>query len=146
MPYSWLLLIAVAAVVALSVRLLALRRSLRVRAELGWWLRQHGVEAQQMERRWLTRGPFPDIRPAGVEHSGLLFHFRGRDRCGAPVSGWVWLPPGWQAASTEQWRLHWDPGPDVNLRGIGSPLFTAAMMAVAAAVLAIVTAVAVQPG
>jgi hypothetical protein len=143
---SWLVIFPVAAVAALSLRIFASRRSLRVRTKLERWLRQCGFEPQRMERRWLTRGPFPDIRPAGVEHSGLLFHVRGRDRGGVPASGWVWLPSGWQWTSTERWRLHVDPNPDVKPRGIGTPVVAVALMAAAAVVLAIVSAIVGQHG
>ena len=139
-----LVMFALAAVAALSLRVFASRRSLRVRAELEWWLRQRGFEPQQMERRWLTRGPFPDIRPAGVKFSGLLFHIRGRDRGGLLASGWIWLPPGWQWASTEHWRLHLDPSSDSKPSGIGTPLFALVLMVSAAVVLVIVSAIVQQ--
>lgn len=142
----WIVIFAIAAVAALSLRVFASTRSLRVRAELERWLRHRGFEPQRMERRWLTRGPFPDIRPAGVNHSGLLFHIRGRDHGGVPASAWVWLPPGWQWTSHEDWRLHLDPSPDAKPRGIGTPLFAVVLTAAAAVVLTIVSAIVGQHG
>jgi hypothetical protein len=140
----WLVIFAFAAVAALSLRVFASRRTLRVRAELERWLRQRGFEPQRMERRWLTRGPFPDVRPAGVKHSGLLFHIRGRDHGGAPACGWLWLPPGWQWASTEHWRLHLDQSSDSKPGGIGTPLFALVLVAAAAVVLVIVGVIVQQ--
>jgi hypothetical protein len=125
---SWPLIIAVAVVIALSTRVFASCKSLRVPVEIVLWLRQRGFEPQRMERRWLTRGPFADIRPAGVKHSGLLFHIRARNRSGALASGWIWLPPGWQWASPEHWRLHMGPSSDSKPSGIGTPLFALLLM------------------
>jgi len=96
-----------------------------------------------MERRWLTRGPFPDIRPAGVKHSGLLFHIRMRDRSGTPASGWLWLPPGWQWKSPEHGRLQLNSSVDPKPSGIGTPLFALALTA-AAVVLLLVSAIVQQ--
>lgn len=144
MPHYWPLIVAVAVVIAVSVRVYASWRSLRAPAEIERWLRQRGLEPERMERRWLTRGPFADIRPAGVEHSGLLFHLRARDHTGAPVTGWIWLPPGWQLMSSERWRLHLSPGDTSRPVGVSTPLFTLMLMAAAGVVLAIVSIIVQQ--
>lgn len=146
MPHFWPLIVAVAValVVALSVRVYASRRSLRAPAEIAQWLRQRGIEPERMERRWLTRGPFADIRPAGVEHSGLLFYLSARDHAGAPVTGWIWLPPGWQMMPSERWRLHMSPRGTSPPGGIGTPLFALMLAAAAVVVLVVVGAIVQQ--
>ena len=142
MFHSWLLMFAVAAV---AVQVLVILRWLRVPPELERWLQQRGLQPQQMERRWLTRGPFPDIRPAGVKLSGWLFHIRVLDPNGMPASGWVWLPPGF-SPSPERWRLHLDPSLDSKPSGIGTPLYAVVLAAAFAAVLLVVTAIMKQHG
>jgi hypothetical protein len=146
MPMSrfWPLIVAIAVVIAVSVRVYASWRSLRAPAEIERWLRQRGLEPQRMERRWLTRGPFADIRPAGVEHSGLLYYLRALERGGAPVTGWIWLPPGWQMMSSERWRLHMNPGGASKPGGVGTPLFALMLLVAAAVVLAVVSAIVQQ--
>jgi hypothetical protein len=141
---GWLVIIVVAAVAALSARVFASRRSLHVPVDIKRWLEERGFEPQRLERRWLTRGPFPDIRPAGVQHSGLLFHIHARDRSGALASGWLWLPPGWQWTSHEHWRLHLDPGPDQKPRGGGTPIFALILLAAAALVLLVMITIVRQ--
>ena len=144
MPRFLPLIVAVALVIAVCVRVYASSRSIRAPAEIERWLRQRGLELQRMERRWLTRGPFADIRPAGVEHSGLLFYLRAQDHAGAPVTGWLWLPPGWQLMSPERWRLHMNAGSASPPGGVGTPLFTLMLLAAAAVVLAAISAIVLQ--
>lgn len=139
---SWLVIFAVAAV---AVQVLVMVRWLRVPPELERWLQQRGLQPQQMERRWLTRGPFPDIRPAGVKLSGWLFHIRVLDQSGMPASGWVWLPPGF-SPSPERWRLQLDPSLDSKPGGIGTPLYVLVLAAAGAAVLLVISAITHQPG
>lgn len=141
----WETRIAVAAFAAVLLVVFVCRRLLRAPPTLGPWLEERGLELQRMERRWLTRGPFPDIRPAGVQHSGWLMHVLVRDRGGKLASGWVWLPPRWRWESPGRWRLHVDPGADSTPRGIGTPLFMAMLAAAGACVLLVVYAIVLQP-
>lgn len=143
-PMHWQTKMAVAAFAALLLVPLGGWRLLRMPATLRPWLEERGLRPQRMDRRWLTRGPFPDIRPAGVQHSGWLVHILGRDCSGTLVSGWVWLPPRWRWTSPERWRLHLDPDVDPKPGGIGTPLFTTMLAAAGLVVLLVVYAIVQQ--
>jgi hypothetical protein len=140
----WQTRVTVAAFVTALLVVLVSRRVLRAPPTLGPWLEERGFRLQRMEPRWLTRGPFPDIRPAGVQHSGWLVYFLARERSGKVVSGWVWLPPRWRWASPEHWRLHLEPGVVSKPGGIGTPLFMSMLATAAAAVLLVVYAIVQQ--
>lgn len=140
----WETRVAVAAIAAISLVVLVCWRLLRAPPTLGPWLEERGFQLQRMERRWLTRGPFPDIRPAGVQHSGWLMHILVRDRSGELASGWVWLPPRWRWTSPECWRLHLDPGSDSKPGGISTPLFTTMLAAAGVFVLLVIYAIVRQ--
>ena len=140
----WQTKIAVVAFVAAALVVLVSRRLLRTPPMLQPWLAERGFELQRMERRWLTRGPFPDIRPAGVQHSGWLVHFLARERSGKVVSGWVWVPPRWRWASPDRWRLHLNPSAVSKPGGIGTPLFMSMLATAGAAVLLVVCAIVLQ--
>jgi hypothetical protein len=103
-------------------------------------VQQRGFQLQRTEHRWFTRGPFPDIRPAGVKQSGWLFHVLVRDSSGALASGWVYMPPAWRP-SPEQWRLQLDSSPDSKPSGVGTPLYALCLTAGPAVMLLVVIAI-----
>lgn len=140
----WQTEVVVVATVAVLLVVLLSRRLLRAPPTLGPWLEQSGLRLQRMERRWLTRGPFPDIRPAGVQHSGWLMHILVRDRGGKLATGWVWVPPRWRWESPERWRLHMDDGVVPQPGGIGTALFMTLMAVAMVAVLLVIYAIAQQ--
>jgi hypothetical protein len=75
-------------------------------------LEQEGFSVRQMERRWLTKGPFPDMRPAGMEHhKEWLVRVVAVDREHRPRAGWVRWRRKWPWEAADTWAAHWDEGP-----------------------------------
>jgi hypothetical protein len=129
--------IVLTAVVVLFGALAVLRISRLVANELTWasrirqLLEREGFTVQRMERRWLTRGPFPDLRRPGTRNfREYLVRVIALDREHRRVAGWVrWQPP-WPWTKHEQWAVQWDAepwtagvdGPTTN-RGLSSRVF-----------------------
>ncbi len=141
MPGTMLALLVVVAVLVALVRLGAIRGPRGSTARVERWLGEQGWQVRHMERRWLTRGPFPDILPAGVKHSGLLYRVEVVDADGQARTGWIALPPGWQWQPTDRWRLQWDAEGATARRGLSTPAFWLLLLVAAAAVLLVVLAI-----
>lgn len=141
MPGPLFALLVVVAVLVALVRLGAMRGPRGSTARVERWLREQGWQVRHMERRWLTRGPFPDILPAGVKHSGLLYRVEVVDADGQARRGWIALPPGWQWQPTDRWRLQWDAEGAAGRQGLSTTAFLLLLAVAAAAVLLVVLAI-----
>src|SRR4030067_1109201 len=109
-----LLFLAPVLFVALAVPFLAVwapLRAIRGRASLQRSLEQEGYRVRRVELRWFTRGPFTDMRPAGLKHSDWLYRVVAEDREWRPRVVWIRWRPGWPWQPADRWQL----------RGVGRP-------------------------
>lgn len=134
MPSTLVLLVLVVAVVAMAIRLSAMRGPRGSTARVRRWLAEQGWHVKRMERRWLTRGPFADIHRAGLKHSGLLYRVEVVDPEGRSRTGWIALPPGWQWLPTDRWRLQWHDGGPAPPPGLSTRAFSLLLLVAMAAV------------
>jgi len=120
---------------------------------LGWasrvrrLLEQEGFHVRQMERRWLTRGPFPDMRPPGSSHhKEWLVRVVADDRELRPRAGWIRWHRKWPWEAADTWAVHWDEGPwsgqwgdapAARKRGLSTAMFLTLVLPPALAGLAI---------
>ncbi len=75
-------------------------------------LEREGFTVRHMERRWFTRGPFPDLKPPGTKfHKEWLVRLVAVDREHRPRAGWLrWhRRRRWEAA--DKWAVQWDDVP-----------------------------------
>jgi hypothetical protein len=95
-------------------------------------LEQDGFNVQHMERRWFTRGPFPDLRLPGMKfQKAWLVRIAGRDRELRPRSGWPRWKRRWPWERADTWAVRWDDvpwsgqwdGPDAQKKGLSSRVF-----------------------
>jgi len=142
MPSTLFLLLLVVLVVAVAVRLSAMRGPLGSAKRVDRWLRDQGWHVRRMERRWLTRGPFPDLPPAGVKHSGLLYYLEVAGPDDRRRTGWIALPPGWQWLPTDRWRLQWGEGEPASPSGLSTRSFLLLLLMALAAILLVVVTIA----
>jgi len=85
-------------------------------------LEAEGFHVRDMERRWLTRGPFPDMRPPGVKHhKEWLVRVVAEDRERRPRAGWVRWHRKWPWEAADTWAVRWDEGPSSELWGAAPP-------------------------
>ena len=72
-------------------------------------LEQEGFTVRQMERRWLTKGPFQDMRQPGTKHhKEWLVRVVAEDREHRPRAGWVRWRRKWPWESADTWAVRWD--------------------------------------
>jgi hypothetical protein len=121
------------AVLAAVLMALALYRT--VSGHVSWaprlrrLLERDGFSVRRMERRWLTRGPFPDMRPPGAKHSSeWLIRVVAEDREHQPRSGWVRWRRRWPWETQDRWAVSWDATADPHLeaprmQGVSSAVF-----------------------
>jgi hypothetical protein len=75
-------------------------------------LEQDGFHVRHLERRWLTRGPFPDMRPPGLKHhKEWLVRVVAEDRELRPRAGWVRWHRKWPWEAADKWAVRWDEEP-----------------------------------
>lgn len=130
------------AVLAVVVRIISIEGPNGSTARVGRWLGEQGWQVRHLERRWLTRGPFPDIRPAGMRHSGLLYLVAVVGPDGRSRTGWVAIPPRWHWRRTDRWRLQWETEGASAPRGLSTLTYRLWVLAAMAAVLLVAQAVA----
>jgi len=81
-------------------------------------LEQEGFTVRQMERRWLTKGPFSDLRRPGTRHhKEWLVRVAAVDREHRPRAGWVRWRRKWPWEAADTWAVQWDEGPLSGLWG-----------------------------
>ena len=81
-------------------------------------LEHEGFHVRRMERRWLTRGPFPDMQPPGLKHhKEWLVRVVGVDREHRPRAGWVRWHRKWPWEAADRWAVRWDEGPSSEVWG-----------------------------
>jgi hypothetical protein len=131
-----LTLLAAAFFVALAVPFLAVWvpvRAMRGRARLRRVVEAQGYRVRRMELRWLTRGPFATMRPAGLKYSDWLYRVVAEDRETTPRVAWIRWRPGRPWQPDDHWELQWDDNPDGKPGGIPTAIFGAMMLAGTAA-------------
>ena len=126
----------------------------RIASEIRWpahirdVLAREGFTVRHLERRWFTRGPFPDMRLPGTKGSMewlIRFVAEGRDHQGR--GGWIrWrrrLP--WQTA--DRWAIHWDTLPASGVwdgaaaaesKGLSSRVFYTLLLGMGAVIVMVV--------
>jgi hypothetical protein len=113
------------------------------RRELRAALARDGFKVQELELRWLTRGPFSDMRLPGSQNASgqYLYRVTAEDRGGRRHTGWIrWrMPWPWQPA--DPWTLKWDDEPWRKSKGLSSVQFYAIVLVPPAIVLGIAAAI-----
>jgi hypothetical protein len=80
-------------------------------------LEHDGFRVRHMERRWLTRGPFSDMRLPGAKGgTESLIRVVAENRDGQLRAGWVRFPrwPGWAPKlpwDVARYEVRWDEAP-----------------------------------
>jgi hypothetical protein len=110
-------------------------RAMRGRARLRRMLEDQGYLVERMELRWLTRGPFSDMVPAGLKHSNWLYRVRVVDREARPRVAWIRWCQGWPWQSDDRWQLHWAEDQAPHARGVATPVFAAIVVSTMAVIL-----------
>lgn len=122
--------------------------AIRWPARIRHLLAQDGFTVRHLERRWLTRGPFPDMRRPGTKGAmEWLIRFVAEGRDHQPHGGWIrWrrrLP--WESA--DRWAIHWDTLPASGVwdgtaasesKGLSSRVFYAVLVGLGAVVVMVV--------
>lgn len=127
-----LILLAGAIVVAVAVPFLAIWvpiRAIRGRSRLRRTLEEQGYEVRRMELRWLTRGPFADMRPAGLKYGDWLYRVLAEDGDNRLRVAWIRWRPGRPWQSEDHWELRWDENADAKPRGLPTALFCTLLLA-----------------
>jgi hypothetical protein len=89
-------------------------------------LEHEGFTVRRMERRWLTRGPFPDLRPPGVNrHTEWLIRVDAVDREHRPRAGWVRWRKKWPWDAADTWTVRWDDAASPRTPGLSTGVFMA---------------------
>lgn len=128
-------------VASLTLSTWRLRRLARARDELALELERQGFRGAHLRLRWLTRGPFPDMRLPGTRHATEhLFRVVARDTAGFIRTGWIRWKGRWPGQAANRWTLRWDDGRAVA-RGIPTGAFAGMLAAGMAVVLVLVTRV-----
>jgi hypothetical protein len=96
-------------------------------------LEHEGFIVREMERRWLTRGPFPDLRPPGLKHhKEWLVRVVVEDRAHLPRTGWVRWRRKWPWEAADTWAVRWDEasahGPAGRRPGLSTVVFMALVL------------------
>ena len=113
-------------------------------------LEQQGFRVQRMERRWLTRGPFPDLKPPGTKnHTEWLVRVIADDPAGTRRGGWVRWRKKWPGESGDRWAVQWDEEPwgssvRRGTKGLSTAAFYGLMLAAMAVVVSVIAAIALQ--
>lgn len=109
-------------------------------------LEQQGFRVQRMERRWLTRGPFPDLRPPGTKnHTEWLVRVMADDPSGTRRAGWVRWRRNWPGEGSDRWAVQWDEGPwnsSARTKGLSTAAFYGLMLIAMAIVAAVIATIA----
>jgi hypothetical protein len=111
-------------------------------------LEQQGFRVQRMERRWLTKGPFPDLRPPGTKnHTEWLVRVIVDDPSGTRRAGWVRWRRNWPGEQEDRWAVRWDEEPwgasaRQRTKGLSTAAFYGLMLATMAVVFSLVAAIA----
>jgi hypothetical protein len=103
-------------------------------------LAQAGFSVRRMERRWLTRGPFPDLTPPGLKHhKEWLVRVVAEDAAHHTRAGWVRWHRRRPWESADAWAVHWDQVPwsgewdGAQAKGLSTRVFFIAVHGLAAA-------------
>jgi hypothetical protein len=81
-------------------------------------LEHEGFQVRHLERRWLTRGPFPDLRSPGLQHhKEWLVRAVAVDREHRPRAGWIRWRRKWPWEAADTWAVRWDEGPSSEVWG-----------------------------
>ena len=113
-------------------------------------LEQQGFRVQRMERRWLTRGPFPDLKPPGTKnHTEWLVRVFADDPAGTRRAGWVRWRRKWLGEREDRWAVRWDEEPwgssaSQRTKGLSTAAFYGLMLAAMVVVFSLVAAIALR--
>jgi hypothetical protein len=127
--------LAAMAVVFVAVNACYLHRLFTWAPRVRRLLEQEGLRVRHMERRWLTRGPFPDMRlPGARRHKEWLVRVVVEDREQRPRAGWIRWQKKWPWQAADTWAVRWDDGqssepwgatPSARKRGLSTAVFMA---------------------
>jgi hypothetical protein len=108
-------------------------------------LDQEGFRVRHLERRWLTRGPFPDLKRAGTKgHTEWLVRVVAEDREHRPRAGWVRWRRKWPWEAVDTWAVHWDEAPwnaaaSARASGLSTRVFFTLLLIATAVMMVIIT-------
>jgi hypothetical protein len=100
----------------------------RDRRRLGTWLEARGYRPRVIEARYLTPGPFENIRAPGTKHGDTLYRVLATDVAGAEQVLWVRIPTRLLGQATG-WELRRDEAPERTPAGLRTPGFVALVVA-----------------
>lgn len=103
-------------------------RAVRARARLRGMLEEQGHRIRRMELRWLTRGPFTELPPAGMKGGGWLYRILTEDVERKRRVAWIRYHLRWPWQD-DRWELRWDESGEVKPRGLPTMLFMAPAVA-----------------
>jgi outer membrane lipoprotein-sorting protein len=112
-------------------------------------LERLGFRVRHMERRWFTKGPFPDLRIGRSLNKEWLIRISADDAQNRPREGWVrWQGRHlWQKADT--WAVRWDDQPALatqETQRTGTPSWLFYALAFLGAITVLLSAWAAFPG
>lgn len=128
--------------VAVSANAWSIRHAVRGRGEIRARLARDGFIVREMELRWLTRGPFPDMRPTGMRNSpDRLYYIVVDSPTGKRQTGWVRWRFHWPG-QPDRWSVHWNDAAEPKRQGLSTVLFYSLVLAAMAIVISLIFRVA----
>ena len=106
----------------------------RDRRSLGTWLEARGYRPRVVEARYLTSGPFENIRTPGAKHGDTLYRVLATDTAGVAQVLWVRIPTTLLRGRSMQWELRRDDAPERTRQGLRTPGFAVLLVALIAMV------------
>ncbi len=142
MNVPWLVFFGALPVLALA---LVARGLLVDRRRLRPWLEERGYRLRRAQMRFLTSGPFQDIRLPGTKHGDSLYRVIADDGEGRERVLWVRMPARAPWARSD-WELRIDDAPERTRRGLGMGAFAAFVLGLMLLVGGLILVVSRQAG
>jgi len=136
LPLPHLTFLGLVVLASLAVHAWSIRGVQRGRDEIGAALARDGYVVRSIELRWLTRGPFPDMRPPGVRNSPeCLYYIVADDPSGRQRTGWARWRTRWPGQAADRWKMHWNDDRGAGRRGLSTMQFATTVLLGAALVM-----------
>lgn len=139
LPPQALVFGALIAIASVAAHAWSLRRLTLGRSEIRAALTRDGYTVHEIELRWLTRGPFPDMRTTGTRNSReRLYYVVADDAAGRRRTGWVRFRPRWPGQAADRWSVHWNDASSAKRSGLSTAQFWLLLLALLAGVLPLI--------